>query len=256
MAIGFIGCGTITAAIVSGLGAADHNEKIIISPRNAANAARLASRFANVEIGRSNQCVVDAADLVVLAVRPKVMEDVLAELRFRPENRLLSLVAGTSLARLKQLAEPCQHIVRAVPIPPVALCAGPTAIYPHDEAIVHLFDRLGTSIVLDDEDQFDLFTVSTATMSAHFAFTGVVTSWMERRGVAADKARHFMNMMMRGLADAASAASGASFSELADEYQTRGGLNEQVRTHLEENGHYAAFADALDAIETRLERAR
>ena len=55
MTLGFVGTGHITVAMVEGLCAAPLPvERIVVSPRNAANAARLARRFANVTVARDN----------------------------------------------------------------------------------------------------------------------------------------------------------------------------------------------------------
>ncbi len=82
MRLGFVGTGTIASAMVIGLRAAGNTDPIILSPRNAEIAADLAGRFDNVQVASTNQAVLDASDLVVLAVRPQIASSVLPELRF------------------------------------------------------------------------------------------------------------------------------------------------------------------------------
>src|SRR6185437_12714819 len=98
MRIGFIGTGTITSAIVSGLNASDSTAfTFLLSPRNADVAASLASAFDNVTVAASNQAVLDGCDIIMLAVRPQVASDVLESLRFRPDHHVISLVALISV---------------------------------------------------------------------------------------------------------------------------------------------------------------
>src|SRR3546814_6581800 len=63
--LGFIGTGTIAAAIVEGL-ALSGEEPILLSPRNADIAARLSDRFSHVGVANDNQAVLDQSDLVIL----------------------------------------------------------------------------------------------------------------------------------------------------------------------------------------------
>ena len=97
MTLGFIGTGAIAAAMVEGLAP----DRILLSPRGASVAADLAARFAGVTIAASNQAVVDGSDLVVLSVRPQVAEAVIRALRFRPGQKVLSLIAATGIDHLQ-----------------------------------------------------------------------------------------------------------------------------------------------------------
>ena len=68
--LGFIGTGTIVAAMVRGLkGSALQDWPVVLSPRNAEVGRRLADELSGVAVAASNQAVIDAADIVILAVR-------------------------------------------------------------------------------------------------------------------------------------------------------------------------------------------
>ena len=92
MRLGFIGTGRITTALVEGFCTTpDPPASIIVSPRNAEKAAQLAVRFRHVTVAKDNQAIVDGCDCVFLALRPP-MVSVLGEIRFRPEQRIISLM--------------------------------------------------------------------------------------------------------------------------------------------------------------------
>src|SRR3546814_17344237 len=61
--------------------------------------------------------------------------------------------------------------------------SGPTPIFPPDDEVRALFDRLGTAIELADESAFDIFTAASATMARYFAFAHSIAAWSseERR---------------------------------------------------------------------------
>lgn len=255
MTLGFLGTGTIAAAIVEGLCLTPDAGPIIVSPRNADIAADLAARFANVRIAESNQAVLDGSDTVMLAVRPQIAGEVLRELHFRPDHKVVSLIATVSLDYLRGVVAPATDVIRAVPLPAVARRQGPTAVYPPDPAIVALFDTLGTAVALDNEGEFDAFSTTTAVMASYFAFAGTVTRWMERNGIAPATARAFVGQMLAGLSGASAAHPDRSFAELADEHQTRGGLNEQIYRAISQDGSLVNLDRALDGVLQRLRAA-
>jgi len=249
--LGFIGTGTIAAAIVEGL-ALSGEEPILLSPRNADIAARLSDRFSHVGVANDNQAVLDQSDLVILAVRPQIADSVLEDLKFRPDHRILSLIATVSLARLREWTAPAATVVRAVPLPPVARGEGPTPIFPPDKEARALFDRLGTAIELADESAFDIFTAASATMASYFAFAHSITAWMQRHGTDAAQAHRFVAQMLKGLSETAAIAPDAGFAALADEHQTRGGINEQVFRTVTRDGVIDNLDHALDDVLRRL----
>ncbi len=105
MKIGFLGTGEITSAMVAGLGSGDRSacDQAWCPPRNAEAAATLAGRFPQVSVAASNQQVVDDCETVVIAVRPQIAQDVLAELQFRSGQNVISLVSGLPVRRLLEL---------------------------------------------------------------------------------------------------------------------------------------------------------
>jgi pyrroline-5-carboxylate reductase len=256
MTIGFVGTGTISAAMIEGLCLKPGVGPILVSPRNAEIAQDLAARFPNVTIAADNQDVLDKSETLVLAVRPQIAADVLPALTFRPDHKVISLIATVSLDWLCEVTAPAASVTRAVPLPPVARAQGPTAMFPADPEALALFDRLGTAIALKDEAEFDTFSTATSIMGSYFAFAHTITDWMTRHGVSGDKAHAFMVQMLEGLGSAARAEPGKSFADLAIEHQTLGGINEQVFKAVTQGGIMPDLDQALDGVLERLQRGR
>lgn len=252
MRLGFIGTGAITSAVVEGLQSTPLNYRIFLSPRNPDIAARLAARYESVEVAATNQTVLDAAEIVFLAVRPQVAHDILASLQFREDHHVVSLIPTLSLQDLQSITAPAHQVTRAIPLPSTAFRQSPTVIYPPDQAVKALFDSLGTAIELDDEKELDAFIAATSTMSSFFGFADTTTSWMERQGIAKQNARAFVGQMLRGLAATTEIERDRSFTQLAKEHQTPGGLNEQVFRAIAPDGKLIELDRALDGILTRL----
>lgn len=255
MRLGFIGTGAITSAIVTGLNAAGGGDTILVSPRNAETAAALAAKFPSVTVAASNQAVLDGSDVVMLAVRPQVVDEVLTGLRFRSDHRVISLMAITPLHKVAALVAPATRITRAVPIPIVADRRGPTPIYPPDPVAAEIFNRLGTAIEATSADQFSAYSAATATMAPYFTMAEEIASWLTRHGVPAGDARRFVATAFQGLGNIAVATPEHSLAALAGEFATRGGINEQVVALMKERGAFDALSAGLDAVLERMKAA-
>jgi pyrroline-5-carboxylate reductase len=255
MRLGFIGSGTIASAMVAGLSSMPDAGLIVLSPRNAKIAADLASRFANVRVAPTNQAVLDACEVAVLAVRPQIAPEVISELHFRPDHQVLSLIATLPIRQIRPLVAPATSITRAVPLPSVARRQGPTAVYPSSLTIMALFNALGTAVELSSENEFDTFLAATAIMGSYFSFANTVTSWMTRQGIAPENAYLYVGKMLQGLAGASSARPNGNFASLAHEHQTPGGLNEQLLRLVTRDGLFTDLDSALDAVLKRIQEA-
>jgi pyrroline-5-carboxylate reductase len=252
MRIGFVGTGHIAAALVTGLAAsANPDERVLLSPRSAETAARLASTLPNVTVAADNQAVVDGSDVVFLAVLPRQAHAVLRALRFESRHLLISLVALTPLAVVHELA-PAPTIVRAVPLPSAALCASPVPFYPDEPRARALFDRVGTALPLADERALSVLWTGTALLAPTFALVAEIAGWLEREGIPADTAARFTVSQFAGLMALAGAAPPGQYDTLARQAATPGGLNEQALAQLRAAGVYDAFRGALDAVLQRL----
>lgn len=233
--IGFVGTGAMTSAMVTGLGS---GYDMLVSPRNPTIARGLADRFANVSVASSNQAVLDASDVVVLAVRPGVAAEVMAALRFQSDHRVISVINRLSVARLAAVVAPATLIVRAVPLPTVAERAGVTPIYPPHPFAAELFDAIGIAISVGTEAAFDAFCAATGTIASFYAFTDSIASWLSRHGIPTHEAREYTARMISGLDLRSSAAAHA----------TPGGINERFLHHLVERGVFDSISSGLDAV--------
>jgi len=252
MTVGFVGTGAITGGIVKGFSTeGGPRHAIRLSPRNAAAAEGLARRFENVSVCASNQEVIDSSNVVVVAVRPQVAEEVLGGLRFSSHQNVISLVAGFSTERLAGLGIPAGRISRAIPLPAVADRRSPIAVFPPGSAASDLFGPLGQVFEIEREDQLIVFSTATSTMAAYFGYVGCIASWMTRKGIPEGTAREYLARMFAGLSSASVDGSGRTFEDLATAHATPGGLNEQVLRDLTNEGVFSTLAGALDRVHLR-----
>lgn len=251
--IGIIGVGTIAEALTNGLcGFGERRAEILLSPRNEAISARLALRYSDVTVATDNQAVVDSSEIVILAVRPQVTEQVLGALRFRPDQKIVSLIATFSVERLSSLVAPANDISRVIPLPPIAERQGPVTLYTQSEEIVRLLDGLGRLIRVDEEAHLDLVSAVTSLMGTYFGMMGAVDDWLIEGGFKPEGSRALVGELFFNLAQAAEKRSEESFRGLSREYSTPGGLNEQAWRELRAAGWDGRIQAALDLVLDRI----
>jgi pyrroline-5-carboxylate reductase len=247
MTLGFVGTGTIAAAMVEGLGGKD----VLLSPRGAVVAAALAARFPGVRVATSNQAVVDGCETVVLAVRPQVAEEVIRALRFRSRQKVISVIAATGIDRIKDWIGSDLPVIRTIPLPFVAERRGVTPVFPPDPEVIALFNRMGTAIPCALIEEFDLLAVGSAVMGSYFGILETVQGWLQAQGLPEVTARAYLGGLASCLGSVAE-ASPAGFATLREEYSTKGGLNEQVFRVFSEMGGKGALTGGLDSVLARV----
>jgi len=253
MKLGFIGTGALTSAIVTGLkSVADNSVSVLLSPRNEEIAASLASRYPDVRVATDNQAVLDNCDTVMLAVRPQIAHELLSGLKFRPGHHLVSLIATLSREEIAALSVPVEKVTKALPMPMIAHRQGATIIYPSDPSVVALFGKLGKVIEVENSSEFDALSVVTATFATYFKYLDTIHRWLKDHGVVDAKARDYIATLFKALANAPETTPDAGFMHLAEEYATRGGINEQILRELTARNVFAEFTESLDGVHRRI----
>lgn len=249
---GVVGVGSIAEAIVLGLcEGVPEPPQVVLSPRNAERAAALATRLPTARVADSNQAVVDAADVVLVCLRPDHAAAALEALTFREGQAVVSAVAGLDVAALRDLVAPATDVARSIPLPAVATREGMTPVHPATEAVTALFGALGGSLPVEDELAYESVAAASATVAAYFRYLGTIADWLTGRGVPAAEARRYVADTFAALSGEL-AAPGADFEALASAHATPGGLNEQLARDLGRAGVYDAVRVGLDAVLARI----
>jgi pyrroline-5-carboxylate reductase len=251
--LGVIGVGNIAAALLTGLATgAEPPRSVLLSPRSAEAGAALAARFGQMRVAADNQAVLDGSDVVILAVRPQVTEEVLAPLRFRADHRIISLIAIHPQAKIAPLVAPATRITRVLPLPPVARRIGPIALSPPDPELEAWLATVGTVVAVADDHHFETVWSTSALIATFYELVSRAADWGVAQGLTRDAAERYAKSVFHAVAQPL-ADPGAKPAELAELAQTKGGLNEQILRHLTQAGAFDEVGRALDAVLARLE---
>lgn len=158
--IAIIGGGNLGSAIAQGLlksGFAAAKD-IIVTKRNTATLAAL--QEAGVETDTDNAKAIAGAEVIVVALKPYNVLEVLSEVKqaFDPKRQILiSVVTGVSMDDLEKIAGKGIALVRAMPNTAIAIQESVTCIC-HQNAteqqvawVTEMFNQLGVAVAIDEK---------------------------------------------------------------------------------------------------------
>lgn len=246
MVIGFVGAGSMAAAMARGLrGAVDG---MLFTDSGSGRAEELAREVGGEAVG-SNAELAERADVVVLAVKPAMLDGVAAELK--AAKLVASLLGATPLARV-EAAFPGAEVLRVMPNVGVevrkgVLCVAGAAV-PDVRAKLA---QLGRVVELPDE----LFDAATAVMGCAPAYLALAVEALAEAGAEAgldaELARELVAETTAGTAELLRLRHPADVRQAV---ASPGGSTEAGLEALEREGAAAAFAAAVRASLERMER--
>jgi pyrroline-5-carboxylate reductase len=140
-----------------------------------ADRARAVAAKVKVKVGTNNAEAVKGADIIVIGVKPQVVEDVVRQIRDHVTTKqlIVSVAASVPTSMIEKNLPPKVPVIRAMPNTPCLLGAGMTAICKgkhataHDVSLAcHMFDVVGRTVVVD-EKHMDAVTALSASGPAY-----------------------------------------------------------------------------------------
>jgi pyrroline-5-carboxylate reductase len=166
--VGFVGGGNMATALVKGFLAAGlyRAEQICVSDVDAPKLAALRRRY-KVVTTQDNTALVRDAKVVIIAVKPQIIDAVLASMRpsVTPQELFVSIAAGVTTARLEAGLGKGARVLRVMPNTPALLAKGMSVLVrgryatPADERLgLRLLRAVGQAVAVQDERLLDAVT--------------------------------------------------------------------------------------------------
>ena len=255
MKLGFIGTGNITVAVVNGIcGSRIAFKKILVSPRNKSKALKLSKKFRKVSIAKTNQEIVDKCNWIFLAVTPEIGKKVLPRLNYRSSQTIINFISTIRNSQLKKYVKVKANIVRALPLPPIALRKGPVPICPANKKVKNFFNHLGTAVEISDEKLFTNFWCMTAMMAPYYEILNTLSNWLSSKGLKKTDTQKYITSLFFAMSEDAVINSKKDLKILIKNSQTPGGLNEQALNKLRKLGFYKLLNKTADNVLKRLKK--
>jgi pyrroline-5-carboxylate reductase len=255
MKIGFIGTGRIASSVITGIYKSKILiNKIFISSRNNKIAKNLKKKFKKIVIVKDNQEIIDNCNWVFLSITPNVGQRIIKELKFKPNQTIISFISTITLAQLKKAIKVKAKIIRAIPLPPISIKKGPVPICPPNKKVKEFFNKIGTTIEIKNEKTSINFWSISGMMASFYELLRVMTDWLVKRGVKRNDAQKYITSLFLALSEDAAVNTKKDLKYLVKESQTPSGLNEQGVRELTKLGFYKKIEKTLNSIHKRLEQ--
>ncbi len=260
--IGFLGGGAMGQALLRGLLARGvAADRLAVADPSAA--CREAAAAMGVPAHDSNPEVVAQSDVVVLAVKPQILPEVLGALRILDEDTLraplwISIAAGVSLEALEEELPKGARVVRTMPNTPAQVSMGATALVANgsatesDRALAKaLFESVGIAWEAPQEELLDAVTGLSGSGPAYvFVFLEALGDAGVRAGLPRDAAYRLAAQTVMGSARLV-LESGRHPADLKDQVTSPGGTTIAGLGELEAGGFRAAVGRAVAAAVER-----
>lgn len=256
MKIGFIGLGNMAKAIIGGM-----LKNQIVTPDTVigtakTEATREAVRSAyGIGIRDTNAGVVKETDVIILAVKPQFLQEVIEEIRgdMMADTLVISIVAGKTMEWIEEAFERKIKLVRCMPNTPALVGAGCTGVCANDRVeqgeidfTLKLAESFGRAYLVPERLMDAVGAVSGSSPAFVFMFIEAMADAAVAAGMTRAQAYEFAAQAVCGSAKLM-LESGRHPGELKDMVCSPGGTTIQGVRVLEEKGFRGAVIDALTA---------
>ena len=259
--ITFIGAGNMASSLAGGIIAKGMDPVNITMTDINEGQLQAARSQLQVNTTRDNVSACQKAEVVVLAVKPQVMEAVLTPLKAILQQRqalVISIAAGITLGQLQRWLGEDMAIVRCMPNTPALVEAGATGLFANTNVDASqrqqaraIMSAVGLAIWVDNEDQIDAVTAVSGSGPAYFFL--VMEAMVEAGkvlGLSEQVARQLTLQTALGSAQMA-ITSDVDAAELRRRVTSPGGTTEAAINILENQGLRPIFMQALQGAYDR-----
>jgi pyrroline-5-carboxylate reductase len=249
----FLGGGRITGALAAGLRLAGDERTIVVYDRHPEK-VRALRRESRVEITRDVKAAIERAAMLIIAVRPLSVREMLAEVvacGAKTPRLCVSLAAGIPLRNLHAwMGSPVQW-VRAMPSPVCRIgkgltpvCFDPGVAKADCARVRKFFEQVGPVFELPEE-QMDAITATHSSTHGYHALATLAKAAQDaglNHKLALIAAAHALSdgiMYWR--------ESGASLDELLEEAATPGGIAAATMAAMDKSGYARAVTNGIRA---------
>jgi len=256
-AVVFLGGGRITGALLAGLRLSGYNRPVIVHDRHVTKLRQLRRQY-GVAIEPSLPRALEQARLLVIAVRPDSVRELLEQIGGVHATFAVSLAAGIPLKNLRAWVGGPVRWARAMPSPVARSGRGLTALTfdrafpaPARREVRHFFSQVGPVYNIP-ESKFDAFTVTYSSSHGYHALDALAGA-AEKLGLDRKTA---LTAAAHALADGILTwrESNISVNALLHEAATPGGISAATLASMDKSGYKRVLEQGLRAGMTRAKK--
>ncbi len=259
--IGFIGGGNMASSLIQGLIASGHSENLLWVTDTNQETLRTLVTTLNVNGCENNNAIINEVDIVVLAVKPQIIQTVAEQIAVNLQRKnllVVSIAAGITQEKLSQWLGTEIAIVRCMPNTPALVRTGATALHANSyvsdaqkDLAENILRAVGISLWVKHESEMDAVTAVSGSGPAYFfLLMEVMEQTALELGLDEEMARLLIQQTALGSAKIALEADETP-GELRRRVTSPGGTTEQAIKTFEEGGFTQLVSKALHAARDR-----
>jgi len=260
MKIAFIGCGAMGEVLLESalsLKGMARGSVHVVEAR-ASRRSELARRY-RVPVGESIEEAVRRAGVIVCAVKPQQMADVLTRMRpmLTPRHTIVSIAAGVPIRSIRRATGGITPVVRAMPNLPLQVGAGITAVCASSDVtstamrfVRRLFGVRGDVVDMPERLMDAVTAVSGSGPAYVFFLAEMLENAARRLGMTMSDASRIATATVVGAARMLE-VSGLTAARLRERVTSRGGTTERALEEMRRSKLPEAFLNAVQAARDR-----
>ena len=257
MKISIIGGGNMGGAIAKGLISSNYiaPENITIINKTDNNTGSLKSFNPKLNVVASQYNSLHDADIVIIAVKPWFVEEVLRTHResMTSDNQILVSVAATiSIDQLREWTTPCKPIFRVIPNTAIAVSQSMTFAVPHNatpeqvQLVTDIFEKVGKVAIIEEKLVSAVTSLSSCGIAFAFRYIRAAMEGGVEMGIYPNQSRDYVLQTLRGAIELIEANNSHPEAEV-DKVTTPGGITIKGLNEMEHAGFTSAVIKGLKA---------
>lgn len=255
MKTAIIGAGNMGGAIARGLADGHYIKanEISVSNPGSGKLEVLKAEYPDMHVTNDNREAAENADIVIVAVKPWKVTEVLRPLHLRKPQVLVSVASGISVEELSHYVDEEMAIFRVIPNTAISMKAGMTLVTARNaseeqtEYVMKLFSEMGMAMQIDEKQ----FAAATSLTSCGIAYVLKYIQAAMQAGVEMGiKPHDAMKMVAQTVEGAARLILNNEHTHPAleiDKVTTPGGITIKGINELEHEGFTSAVIKAIKA---------
>lgn len=252
MKLGFIGAGNMGYAMLKGCTSL-FGKDMTYTDVNIKRLEEIKSEL-GIDYVTTNQEVINLCDIIVLAIKPQFLAEVLLDLSIDASKIVITIAPGVSIEHLNAMINGSPKIVRAMPNTPALIGEGMSAVsfskdaYTVEErkVVFDIFESFGKAIELTEQLMDAVVPVSGSSPAYVYMFIEALADGAVLHGISRDKAYEFAAQSVLGAAKMVLETK-THPGILKDNVCSPGGTTIEAVRVLEKRGLRSAVIEAMDA---------
>jgi len=258
--IGCIGTGNMGSAIISGLSNNIKRENIYCFDIDRQKLEGIKTLY-NVNITEDLNILTDKSDIIILAIKPDVLSQIIEKIKKNISDKILvSIAAGISIKSIEDILQTPHKIIRIMPNTPALISEGMAVISPNanvDEKsllmVKEIFSLLGRILILPEKLMDAVTAVSGCGPAYGFTLIHAMIEGAVKMGIPRNQALILSAQTILGAAKMVLEADEEPMV-LRGKVSSPGGSTIEAVHILEKAGFSGIVMDAIEAAKLRSER--